>query len=44
MNAYWIFAVPLLVCLNAFFVAAEYTVVASRARHIDALRRDGHRI
>jgi len=44
MNSYWILAVPLLVGLNAFFVAAEYTVVASRARHIDALRRAGHRV
>lgn len=33
--------VPVLIGLNAFFVAAEYTVVASRAKHIDNLRQRG---
>lgn len=35
--------VPFLIAVNAFFVAAEYTVVASRAKHIDSLRQRGHR-
>ena len=36
-------AVPLLIALNAFFVAAEYALVAIRTPHIDALARRGRR-
>src|SRR5215207_8119625 len=32
-------AVPLLIALNAFFVVAEYAVVAVRPGEVDALRR-----
>jgi CBS domain containing-hemolysin-like protein len=34
-------AVPLLIATNAFFVAAEYAVVATDAAGVDALRRSG---
>jgi CBS domain containing-hemolysin-like protein len=34
-------SVPLLIALNAFFVAAEYAIVAARANHIEALRSRG---
>src|SRR4051812_5091174 len=34
---------PLLIVANAFFVAAEYAVVAVRAVQIDALRAKGRR-
>lgn len=34
-------AVPLLIAANAFFVAAEYAVVAADAASVDALRRRG---
>ena len=36
-------AVPVLIGMNAFFVAAEYAVVALRPAQIDALRADGWR-
>ena len=36
-------AVPLLIALNAFFVAAEYAVVALRPAQIEGLRSAGHR-
>ena len=36
-------AVPLLIALNAFFVAAEYAIVAIREPQIEALRRRGRR-
>ena len=36
-------AVPLLIALNAFFVAAEYAIVAIREPQIEALRRSGSR-
>lgn len=36
-----LFSVPLLIGLNAFFVAAEYAVVASRPAQIEAMRRTG---
>src|SRR3954469_2313711 len=35
--------VPLLIVANAFFVAAEYAVVAIRGAQIDALRAKGRR-
>ncbi|MCC6680065.1 MAG: HlyC/CorC family transporter [Phycisphaeraceae bacterium] len=35
--------VPVLIAVNAFFVAAEYAVVATRPMHLDLLRRTGHR-
>ena len=35
-------AVPILIALNAFFVAAEYAIVAIREPQIEALRRRGH--
>ena len=35
--------VPLLIGLNAFFVAAEYALVAIRSPQIEALRRSGRR-
>lgn len=35
--------VPLLILLNAFFVASEYAVVALRPVHVEALRRGGRR-
>jgi CBS domain containing-hemolysin-like protein len=34
-------AVPILIACNAFFVAAEYAVVAARAATIDSMRRHG---
>src|SRR5687768_12211180 len=36
-------AVPLLIALNAFFVAAEYALVAIREPQIEALRRGGRK-
>jgi CBS domain containing-hemolysin-like protein len=36
-------AVPLLIALNAFFVAAEYAVVALRPAQVEAMRAAGHR-
>lgn len=36
-------AVPLLIAANAFFVAAEYAVVATDAPGVDALRRRGRK-
>src|SRR5688572_8196580 len=36
-------ALPLLIALNAFFVAAEYALVAIRSPQIEALRRGGRR-
>ena len=38
-----ILAVPLLVLLNAFFVAAEYGLVTSRRTRIRELEREGNR-
>ena len=35
--------VPLLIALNAFFVAAEYALVAIRSPQIEAMRRRGRR-
>lgn len=35
--------VPVLILLNAFFVASEYAVVALRPVHLDTLRKAGHR-
>ena len=40
---YALAAVPLLIGLNAFFVAAEYALVAIRSPQIEALRRRGRR-
>ena len=39
--SYALSAVPLLIALNAFFVAAEYAVVAIRPQQISAMRRRG---
>ena len=36
-------AVPVLIAMNAFFVAAEYAVVAIRPQQIDGLRQRGRR-
>ena len=36
-------AVPVLILLNAFFVAGEYAVVAARGTHLAGLRARGHR-
>ena len=36
-------AVPLLIALNAFFVAAEYALVAVRSPQIEAMRQSGRR-
>lgn len=35
--------VPVLIVLNAFFVAAEYAVVATRPMHLELMRRTGRR-
>jgi len=35
--------VPVLIVFNAFFVAAEYALVAVRPVHLELLRRTGHR-
>jgi CBS domain containing-hemolysin-like protein len=44
MSPYWLLpSIPFLIAINAFFVAAEYAVVATRPMHIDALRRSGRR-
>lgn len=44
MSPYWLLpSIPFLIAINAFFVAAEYAVVATRPMHIDMLRRSGKR-
>ncbi|MCC7192577.1 MAG: HlyC/CorC family transporter [Phycisphaeraceae bacterium] len=43
MDLLLILSVPALIALNAFFVAAEYAVVATRSTHIDSLRKAGRR-
>lgn len=42
MSPYWLLlSLPILIAANAFFVAAEYAVVAMRPMHFEALRRAG---
>ncbi|MGE5610012.1 MAG: hemolysin family protein [Bacillota bacterium] len=44
MSLFWsLLAVPLLISLNAFFVASEYTVVAIRPAQIEGMRGRGQR-
>src|SRR6187431_2243641 len=38
MSIWQILSVPFLIALNAFFVAAEYAIVAARPAHIEQLR------